>query len=110
MNEINRIVLNMVKGDTFEFTVKFEDLSADLSAAAFTIKSNPTGAAVVQKTIANSGITKVSDGLYDVKVDPADTSTVAAGRYMYDLQVTESNGDVHTIMLGVMNIVQDVTN
>ena len=109
LNQLEPVQIEMVRGDTFEFVATFDDLVADLSASAFTVKPLNGGAAVVSKTLANGGITKVASGIYDVKVDPADTTSVAPGTYGYDFEITTADGDVHTIMLGMISVIQDIT-
>lgn len=105
---MKNICINMVRGDTMQFTVKFDGLSQDLSAAAFTVKTTPTGAVTFAKTL-NSGITKVATGEYKVRIAPADTASLTAGTYVYDLQVTVGS-DVYTIIMGDLNVIQGVTN
>lgn len=100
--------ITMVKGDTMEFTVRFDGLEEDLTAAVFTVRTAPTASAAILTKTLGSGITKVETGYYDVRVAPADTASVAAGTYVYDLQVTVGS-DVYTIIMGDLNILQDVT-
>lgn len=104
--EVQNTMLEMVRGDTFEFTATFDDLAADLSAAVFTVKNGSSN--LVQLTIGD-GITKVGDGVYDVKMDPADTASKSPGRYPYDFEVTTSDGEVSTILIGWITILQDYT-
>lgn len=106
ISEVNSTMIEMVRGDTFEFTMQFDDLAADLSSAVFTVKDGSTN--LVQLTI-GGGITKVGDGVYDVKMAPADTATKSPGRYPYDFEVTTDSGDVHTILIGWLTILQDYT-
>lgn len=104
--EVQNTMLEMVRGDTFEFTATFDDLAADLSSAVFTIKNGSNN--LVQLTIGD-GITKVDDGIYDVKMAPADTASKSPGRYPYDFEVTTSDGEVYTILIGWITILQDYT-
>lgn len=103
MNSINNVPITIVRGDTLEFTAGFEDLAGDLSAASLTAKESPESVAVLNKTLGD-GITKIGAGLYDVKADPADTAAMAPGRYMYNFKVTTGDGEVYTIMLGVLEV------
>ena len=107
-NYLKQTQVEMVRGDTFEFVATFDDLAADLSAAEFTVKPLNGGNAVISKEL-NDGITKIATGKYDVKVDPADTATVSAGTYAFDFEVTTADGDVYTIMLGTISVMQDIT-
>lgn len=103
--------LQMVKGDTLSFAVKIKEIGQDLSSAHFTVKSDrSTSTKTLQKTL-NNGITKVSaegnDRTYRVRVAPADTSNVAAGRYYYDFKIGV-NGDIFTLLIGILDIEQNV--
>jgi len=101
--------LTMVRGDTLAFDVRFEGLDTDLSSAAFTCKTKGTSSSSIFSKTLNSGISKVSTGVYRVRVAPADTANVAAGEYVYDLQVGLGS-DIYTIILGNLKILQDATN
>ena len=104
--EVQNTMLEMVRGDTFEFTMEFDDLAADLSSAYFTIKNGSSN--LVQLSIGD-GITKIGDGIYDVKMSPADTASKSPGRYPYDCEITTSDGEVYTILIGWITILQDYT-
>ena len=105
---MNEKVINMVKGDTLSFGMEFTGLEQDLESAYFTAKqSYDAQENVFQKSLGN-GISKVSDGVYAVRLAPADTANVSAGKYYYDLQIGV-NGDKFTILYGVINLHPDVT-
>ena len=98
--------LSMMRGDTFAFGFEVEGLNA-LTSAYFTARAGYDGDIVFQKAL-NDGITLVEAGKYRVRVAPADTLGVDAGRYYYDLQIG-ANDDIYTILKGVLEIEQDVT-
>ena len=104
--------ITMVKGDTLAFGVEITDqLGAwlNIDAATFICKKNYTDAtAVFQKTL-GSGITKVSDGHYSVRVAPADTASAEAGLYYYGFRVTKGT-NVYTIMRGILELDPEVTS
>ena len=99
--------ISMVKGDTLSFGLEIEGLT-DLDSAYFTCKKDLDESPVFQKSIGN-GITKLTDGQYIVRIAPEDTNDIEAGKYFYDLQIS-ANSDVFTILRGVLDILQDVTN
>lgn len=102
--------ITMVKGDTLAFNIEIDGLDGgDLDSASFTCKEIPTSSDAVFRKTLGYGITKVDDGLYCVKVSPTDTENATAGSYYYDCQIG-FNGGVYTIMLGMLEILQDVTN
>lgn len=105
---MNEKVINMVKGDTLAFGMEFTGLDQDLDSAYFTAKqSYDTEQTIFQKSL-NDGIEKVSDGVYSVRLAPEDTANVIAGKYYYDLQIG-ANGDVYTLLYGIINLYPDVT-
>lgn len=102
------VYLQMVRGDTYQINVEVEGDSITFDSAYFTVKriaTNPTP--LFQKSLGN-GIEKVAPNEYMVTVAPEDTAGVSAGTYDCDLQV-EIEGDITTLVLGKLNIKQDVT-
>lgn len=100
--------INMVRGDTLAFGVVLDDLDQDLDSAFFTIKeTHSSDEYVVQKSL-NNGITKLETGKYSVRVAPEDTKSLVPKKYYYDLQIG-ANGDIFTIIKGVIEIEREVT-
>lgn len=102
--------ITMIKGDTLAFGMEIDGLEGqDLESAFFTCKTvRESDEHIFQKSLGD-GITKVDDGKYIVRVAPSDTEDVTAGAYFYDLQIGV-NCDVYTVLLGLLEILQDVTN
>ena len=104
--------LKMVRGDTFSFTIEIDGLTTDLSNAYFSCKKNKDDDSYVFQKSLNSGITKYSETdtskSYKVTVASTDTSEIDEGNYYYDLQI-EADGEIFTPLLGVLNIVADIT-
>ncbi len=100
--------LSMVRGDTLSFGLQIEGLDGTLDEACFTCKKNLNGEVIFQKSI-DDGIVDAGDGKYIVRVAPEDTAGVDPGKYFYDLEIRE-NGDVFTIMHGILSIEYDVTS
>ena len=101
--------ITMVKGDTLSFGLDIDGLDGqDLDSAFFTCKDVPTSDSNIFKKSLGNGITKVSAGKYAVRVAPADTANVDAGMYYYDCRIG-INGDVFTILHGVLELLQNVT-
>ena len=106
MDESN---ITMVKGDTLSFGIEVEGLDGQsLESAFFTCKSVPTSSDYIFRKSLRHGITDNGDGTYIVRVAPEDTESVTAGVYYYDCQIGV-NGDVFTILIGLLTILQDVT-
>lgn len=100
--------ITMVRGDTLAFGMEFEGLDQDLSSAFFTCRQGWDGEIVFQKSL-GSGITKVETGKYTVRVAPSDTANVTPAHYVYDLEIG-ANGDVFTILKGILDIEHDATH
>lgn len=105
---MNEQIINMVRGDTLAFGMEFTDLEQDLESAYFSAKKNYDDTETAFQKSLGDGIEKVSDGVYRVRLAPSDTADLDAGKYYYDLQIGV-NGDIYTIMYGVINLYPDVT-
>ncbi len=100
--------IQMVRGDTLAFGLEFDGLDQNLDSAYFTCKQNDTETEFVfQKSLGN-GIELVETNKYRVRVAPEDTANIEAGNYYYDLQIGV-NGDIYTLLIGILEIQQDVT-
>ena len=98
-----------VRGDTLEFLVVIKGNTGTVSAVSFGCRTSLSASSYAfQKTLGN-GITSLGDGKYDVKASPADTASLAAGLYDYDLQFTISD-EVFTPMMGKLHLLMDVTH
>lgn len=100
--------IRMVKGDTLAFGMEFVDLSQDLTSAYFTVRKDYNSDITFQKSL-GSGIAKVGEGIYKVRIAPSDTLNLDAGKYVYDLQVGIGD-DIFTIIIGMLDLRYDVTH
>ena len=101
--------LTMVRGDTMQFQMKLKNLQATVASLYFTAKTNGTDSTPVFQKSLEDGITLVDTDTYQIRVAPADTANVAAGNYVYDLQIGLGS-DIWTPMMGNLVLLQDVTN
>lgn len=105
--------IRMTRGDTLSFGIQVYDeegapFGQDLERAYFTCKSNRSDARYLFQKSLSDGVSKVGPGAYTVRVDPSDTDSAKPGKYFYDFEIG-CNGDVFTVMRGVLEIMQDVT-
>lgn len=105
--------IRISRGDTLSFGIQVYDESGapfgqDLERAYFTCKSNRSDARFLFQKSLSDGISKVGQGAYTVRVAPSDTANAKPGKYFYDLEIG-CNGDVFTVMRGVLELMQDVT-
>ena len=99
----------MIRGDTFSFDLRLSEVDgSSIRSIFFTVKRKATDAdAVFQKSLEN-GVSLLEGTTYRVRVAPEDTQGVAAGKYVYDLQIGIED-DVYTVLMGAFQITQDVT-
>lgn len=103
----------MVKGDTMAFglEIEFDEDPQELEEVYFSCKSILDNKALFRKDL-NNGISLVkAEGnkmYYRVRIAPQDTKNLEVGRYNYDLEI-RTNGDVYTILRGILNIVKEIT-
>jgi hypothetical protein len=85
-----------VVGWAFWFTVK---------AAA----SDPDASAAIQKSTAAGTVRTLDATAVYVTLSPADTKTVAPGKYLWDLQGKSATGDIFTLERGYLVIAAEIT-
>ena len=105
--------IRMVRGDTLSFGLQVygdsgEPFNQDLERAYLTCKSNRSDNRFLFKKSLSDGVSTVGQGAYVVRVAPSDTASAKPGKYFYDFEIG-CNGDVFTVMRGVLEIMQDVT-
>ena len=100
--------LSMIRGDTASLGLELIDFDQDLDAVYFSCKKDyNTEEYVFQKSLGD-GVEKLETGKYTIRIAPEDTENVSAGQYYYDLEIS-ANSDVFTVLIGVLNIQNDVT-
>lgn len=106
--------LYMVRGDTWTQTLVWEPggTGMDFSGASakFQIRQYEDDAsALLTLSSGGSGITLGSAGTITLEAGTALTAGLTFDRARYDLQITDSGGDVTTILRGDMRLIRDVT-
>lgn len=104
---MNYTNLSMVKGDTLSFGIEIEGVD-ELENAFFSCKANKGDEDYIFQKSLNDGVFKIENGKYGIRVAPQDTEGIEAGIYYYDLQI-QVNLDVFTVLIGRLEIVQDIT-
>lgn len=102
--------LMMIKGNTLSFGLQIEGIGQQLDGSLFTIRKDlDSDEFEVQKSIGDGIWYDHSEGntvFYAVRIAPEDTVEVESGMYHYDWTI-EVNGDVFTVMYGVLTIEED---
>lgn len=105
--------LTMVRGDSMSFNLVLDGVET-LDSAFFSVKKSLEATEYILQKSIGDGITKQEgvgdqgDGLYCVRIAPEDTENIEAGNYYYDCQISV-DGDVFTVLRGILKIEQDVT-
>jgi hypothetical protein len=87
--------------------MEIDGLEQDLETAYLTCRKSYTEPPVFQKSLGH-GISKTGEGQYVFRVAPEDTEPLEPGKYHYDVQIG-ANGDVFTVLDGILEIRRDVT-
>lgn len=102
--------LTITRGDTLQFAVEISGLDgAEVSAMKFTCKENINDSTFLFQKTLDSGITKIDDTHYKVRVRPDETKNLEIGNYYYDLEMT-ANDDVYTLLKGRLKVEFDITD
>lgn len=101
-----------IRGDTLAFGIEIEGCTQDLDSAFFSVKKDLEDEDYILRVQLGDGITKVGTSeaaiYYRVRVAPELTENIAPGSYHYDLEIG-LNGDIFTVLRGVLTILRDVT-
>jgi len=88
-----------ITGFTFKFTVKYDPTEPDANAE-FT-KSTDLASEI--------SLTTPAQGELEIYIDPANTISMMADRYCYDVEMTTDGGDVYTIVRDFLVVEEDVS-
>lgn len=98
--------LSMTRGDTESLTVSVKDrpfVAGD--TVYFTVRPKVCAPIVLQKFA-----TQFEDGKAEFAIEPSDTEGLPFGSYVYDIQWTQSDGTVITIVKpSIFAITEEVT-
>ena len=105
MLQVQGTNISMIRGDTGTIDVNISANGVpyqilDTDKIVFSVKkSYDTDAYALQKTVESGKI----------KLMHTDTNELSTGNYVWDMQITTTNGDVATIGPGRLNVLPDVT-
>lgn len=104
-----KVNISLDQGTTFNTDYTFLDDNNDV--IDFTTY---TGAAQMRKSFASSTyhtfvVSLGNNGIISLSMNAATTSSITAGRYMYDLEVTDLNGVVSRLVEGIVTVTPQVT-
>lgn len=106
--------LQIVRGDDKVYSIQFkDDLENPIDITGWTVfftvkrefKDTDTNA-LIKKTITTH--TDALNGITEIKLIPTDTNWV--GNFYFDIQVKKVDNSIHTVMIGTVEFIKDVTN
>ena len=104
MVDIMNNAIKIVAGDTARIRLELNNYNLDNGdSVKFTAYDVQTSQTVITVTI-----TEFDYGDALISLSSADTD-IAAGTYLYDIQVTLANGDIDTVIIGPLTIIRGGT-
>lgn len=90
-------VIKLTRGDTARFSIVILN---EISDSAYSISDNDQLTLTVKKKVKDEDVLmqKTITGSTLFHINPEDTSSLSFGKYVYDVQLTTSDGDVYTIV------------
>lgn len=103
----------LAQGETFRATLFYKPGGVPMDwtgcTARMQVRLRPTNPAVLELTTENGGIDLLPEGRMDLYKDEAETLSLAAATYEYDLFARFTNGDEKRILKGRLPIVPAIT-
>lgn len=92
---IEGTTIRMTRGDTVYLNVPLTS-----ATEAYEMRSNDTLTLSVKKTTRDTAYVfqKVLTGTQSFHIEPSDTADLAFGKYLYDVELKTSDGDVYTVI------------
>lgn len=108
MLKTNNNDISLTKGDTAAFNIVIKNALGEVYGLSesdklkLTVRGRPGGSLEVIK--------KVSVGSSVIRIEPSDTKKILPGKYVYDVELETSWGDVYTIIgPSVFELVPEIT-
>jgi hypothetical protein len=111
-----RYNMKVYQGSTFSLTPqwKIDGTYVDVTGytAAMSVKYSPSSvSSIIDLTSANGKITVgTTDGKFTLALTAGETTALAAGNYVYDLEVTSPGGVVTRLLEGGFTVYEGVTS
>jgi len=109
MATISNLVID--QGTTFSSIISLtQQDGTPMNLTGYTVKSQ------FRKSYQSSSATSFTASVYDatagkirLQLNPTDTSSVQAGRYLYDIELTSSSGDKSRALEGLVILTPEIT-
>lgn len=107
------VELFMDQGATFNNIINLTDDTTNeyINVAGYTVRSQMRRSYYSQNPAANivCTITDPDTGEITMSLSPANTANIKAGRYLFDVEVTDAGGSVSRILEGIITVTPEVT-
>lgn len=106
-----RFDIVIYQGDTFKFNMVLKSGASPVSVAGWTgrakiMKTSGTPGETPEMTVAIGG----SDGVVTVSLTKTETAALVNNtEYKYDVELTDSEGNVRTVLGGLITVTEDVS-
>lgn len=89
--------IRLTRGDTARLTVP---ITNEMDNRIYEMDPNDTLAFTIKKNVKSdtSLVQKICIGSNTFHIAPTDTEELSFGKYVYDVQLTKTNGDVYTVI------------
>jgi len=106
--------LQIVRGDDKVYSIQFKDdaeVPIDITGwtVFFTVKrelKDTDTNALIKKTITTH--TSPTNGITEISLTPTDTNYF--GNFYFDIQIKKTDNSIHTVIIGTVEFIRDVTN
>lgn len=106
---IDNNVIRLTRGDTARISVP---ITNDLTGTSYDMSPSDKLTITIKKreTDAQAVMTKTVIGTNSFHIVPSDTSNLAFGPYVYDVQLETESGDIYTVIVPTMfELLREVT-
>jgi len=104
--------LFLEQGTDFSTSITLDDVNGDpYNLTGFTAKSQMRKSYYSTNATANFTITILTPttGVLTMSLPSANTANIAAGRYVYDVEIKDSTNNVSRVLEGIVNVLPRVT-
>lgn len=101
--------IRLTRGDTARFMITINDQSSN---SDYSLADDDTLELTIKKNVKDIEpvLNKKVIGTNEIHIKPTDTKSLSFGKYIYDVQLTTSDGDVYTVIEpSTFEIMKEVT-
>lgn len=107
MFTVNNNDISLTRGDTLFLTVDLTDSEGD----KYVPREGDTLRLAMKKRVSSTELVMLKDIPVDTltfEIEPSDTKELAYGSYVYDIELTDAEGHVTTVIMGKFKVTEEV--